>query len=123
MKLVMCGAAVLAFALSASVQAADQETAATQPPRSPGHSKPQSTCTSQHLEQPDLSASDLLSRNFDIKAAVPGGIWLQKKNEVFYCNSGIVKDGDTMCWKLRAPVKGQNCEDAIGKVKARDIRG
>jgi hypothetical protein len=52
-----------------------------------------------------------LAKDYDIKAAVPGGIWLQKKQEVFYCNAGVVKEGETMCWKLRKPVTGQRCKE------------
>lgn len=118
MKMAMIGAAALVFVFSAAVQATDQQATAL-----PGAGKVEGTCASQHVAEPNLSATDLLSRDFDIKAAIPGGIWLQKKQEVFFCNSGIVKDGDTMCWKLRKPVGGQSCNDAIDQASAKDPRG
>ena len=82
-----------------------------------------STCASQHQERPGVAAWDLVADGYEIKAAVPGGIWLQKRKDVFYCNSGIVRDDETMCWKIRAPLKGQNCTDAINKARAKDLRG
>ena len=47
---------------------------------------------------------------FDIKAAVPGGLWVQKDREVYFCNSGRALDNDVLCWRLREPVKGQVCQ-------------
>jgi hypothetical protein len=88
-------------------------------PRSPDGTV--ATCTSQHEAQPGVSAADLLDRSYVIKAAVPGGVWLQKKNEVFYCNAGVTRDDETMCWKLRVPLKGQNCKEAIGQTVSREI--
>lgn len=116
MKTALFGAAALVLAFSAAAQVADQQATAL-----PG-AKVEGTCASQHAGQPNLSATDLLAKDFDIKAAVPGGLWLQKKQEVFYCNSGVVKDGDTMCWKLHKPVAGQNCSDAINQASSKDPR-
>ncbi len=81
----------------------------------------EATCASQHQEQPGLSTSDLLADSFEIKAAVPGGVWLQKKKDVFYCNSGVTRDDETMCWKLRAPLRGQNCTDAISRARSKAL--
>jgi hypothetical protein len=81
------------------------------------------TCASQHQEKPGVATWDLLADGYEVKAAVPGGLWLQKRKDVFYCNSGIVRDDETMCWKIRAPLKGQNCNDAIDKARAKDLRG
>ncbi|MGQ3301705.1 hypothetical protein [Reyranella sp.] len=81
------------------------------------------TCASQHQEKPGVATWDLLADGYEIKAAVPGGVWLQKRKDVYYCNSGIVRDDETMCWKIRAPLKGQNCADAISKARAKDLRG
>ncbi|MBM3646424.1 MAG: hypothetical protein FJX11_01400 [Alphaproteobacteria bacterium] len=50
------------------------------------------TCQSQYIEAPGLSAAALLARGYDIKAAVPGALWLQKDREVFFCNTGRVLD-------------------------------
>ena len=65
---------------------------------------------SQHVEAPGVSAAALISRGFDIKAAVPGGLWVQKDREVYFCNSGRALDNDVLCWRLREPVKGQICQ-------------
>lgn len=84
------------------------------PPQAPAPSPsppaaPTRTCQSQHLEQPGVSAAALIGRGYDIKAAIPGGLWVQKDREVFFCNSGLALDGDVLCWRLREPVKGQAC--------------
>jgi hypothetical protein len=68
------------------------------------------TCMSQHVEAPGVSAAALIGRGYDIKAAVPGGLWVQKDREVYFCNSGRALDNDVLCWRLREPVKGQICQ-------------
>jgi hypothetical protein len=102
---------------SAVPQVGQQSAAIPQSSVMPG----EATCASQHLEQPGLSTSDLLADSYEIKAAVPGGVWLQKKKDVFYCNSGVTKDDETMCWKLRAPLRGQNCTDAINRTRSKPL--
>ena len=71
-----------------------------------------------------LETSDLLAESFEIKAAVPGGggVWLQKKT-VFFCNSGVTRDDETMCWKIRAPLKGQNSIDAQNRSRSKALPG
>jgi len=81
-----------------------------------------STCASQHQERPGLSTWDLLADSYEIKAAVPGGVWLQKKKDVFFCNSGVLRDDETMCWKIRAPLRGQNCTEVLNRARSKDIR-
>jgi hypothetical protein len=85
-----------------------QQPAAQQqaPPQAPAGQ----TCMSQHVEAPGMSAAALITRGFDIKAAVPGGLWVQKDREVYFCNSGRALDNDVLCWRLREPVKGQVCQ-------------
>lgn len=104
--------------LDSSGPQASPQTAAIPHSTVPG----EATCASQHQEQPGISTSDLLAESFEIKAAVPGGVWLQKKKDVFFCNSGVTKDDETMCWKIRAPLKGQDCTEAMSKARAKDIR-
>ena len=104
------------FAVSTEQQAAPQMAATT-----PATLAGETTCASQHQERPGVSTSDLLADSYEIKAAVPGGVWLQKKKDVFYCNSGITKDDETMCWKLRAPMKGQNCIDAQNRSRSKAL--
>jgi len=102
---------------SSDPQAGPQSAAIPQSSVMPG----EATCASQHLEQPGLSTSDLLADSYEIKAAVPGGIWLQKKKDVFYCNSGVTRDDETMCWKIRAPLRGQNCTDAVNRARSKAL--
>jgi hypothetical protein len=102
---------------SSGPQAGPQSAAVPQYSVMPG----EATCASQHLEQPGLSTSDLLADSYEIKAAVPGGIWLQKKKDVFYCNSGVTRDDETMCWKIRAPLRGQNCTDAVNRARSKAL--
>lgn len=80
-------------------------------------------CTAQHQKYVGVSTSDLLARDFEIKSAVPGGIWLQKKKEVFYCNSGVTADNDTMCWKITPPVRGLDCNTVRNGATARALGG
>lgn len=68
------------------------------------------SCISQHVEAPGVSAAALITRGYDIKAAVPGGLWVQKDREVYFCNSGRALDSEVLCWRLREPVKGQVCQ-------------
>lgn len=105
------------FTDSNGPQVAQQSAAIPQSSVMPG----EATCASQHQEQPGLSTSDLLADSYEIKAAVPGGVWLQKKKDVFYCNSGVTRDDETMCWKIRAPLKGQNCTDAQNRARSKAL--
>jgi hypothetical protein len=107
------------FGDSAVARAEAQYAAAPRPVVAAG----EGTCASQHQERPGVATWDLLSDGYEIKAAVPGGLWLQKRKDVYYCNAGIIRDDETMCWKIRAPLKGQNCADAINKARAKDLRG
>jgi hypothetical protein len=106
-----------AFTDATGPQGTQQTAAAPQSSAMPG----EATCASQHQEQPGLSTSDLLADSYEIKAAVPGGVWLQKKKDVFYCNSGVTRDDETMCWKLRSPMKGQNCSDAQNRARSKAL--
>lgn len=78
-------------------------------PQQPPQQKPP-TCVSQYSEAPAMSPGLLISTGFDIKAAIPGGLWMQKDKEVYFCNSGRAADGEILCWRLRVPVKGQSCQ-------------
>jgi hypothetical protein len=93
---------VLVGAAHAQQPAAQQQA----PPQAPAGQ----TCMSQHVEAPGTSAAALITRGFDIKAAVPGGLWVQKDREVYFCNSGRALDNDVLCWRLREPIKGQVCQ-------------
>ncbi|WP_289295772.1 hypothetical protein [uncultured Reyranella sp.] len=117
------GAVAFAQTTALSPSAGAQMGAAPQTAVAPQVTMPgEVTCSSQHQEQPGITTADLLSDSYEIKAAVPGGVWLQKKKDVFYCNAGVTRDDETMCWKIRAPVKGQNCNEALSKARAKDLR-
>ena len=93
------------FVLMGTAHAQQQQPPAAQPQAPAGQ-----LCMSQHVEAPGVSAAALITRGFDIKAAVPGGLWVQKDREVYFCNSGRAPDNDVLCWRLREPVKGQICQ-------------
>ncbi len=78
-------------------------------PQQPPQQKPQ-TCLSQYSEAASMSAGLLISMGYEIQAAIPGGLWLKKDKEVYFCNTGRAVDGEILCWKLRVPVKGQSCQ-------------
>lgn len=102
-------AIALAFLLVGTAHAQQQPTA--QPPQpAPGQQAPTLSCMSQHVETPGMSAAALINRGYDIKAAIPGGLWVQKDREVYFCNSGRALDNEVLCWRLREPLKGQPCQ-------------
>ena len=99
------------FVVLAAASAFAQQPA-PQPPGVPPSAQvpPGQTCLSQHIEAPGVSAAALISKGYDIKGAIPGGLWIQKDREVYFCNSGRALDNDVICWRLREPVKGQPCQ-------------
>jgi hypothetical protein len=113
-------AITVAALLMGSAHAQQRPPAGQQPPpaqpQQPAQQAPQQapaapmSCMSQHVEAPGVSAASLITRGYDIKAAVPGGLWVQKDREVFFCNSGRALDNEILCWRLREPVKGQACQ-------------
>ncbi len=82
--------------LMASGVASAQTPPAGQPQAAPA-------CLTQYTQVPGESASSMINAGYEIKAAVPGGLWLQKGKEVFYCNSGRPTDAEALCWRLRDP--------------------
>ena len=93
---------------------------AQQGPAGPGQASTDDTkCAIQHEPKPGVSAAGLLTEEYQIKGAVPGGLWLQKNKDAFYCNSGLVADGDTMCWKLVRPASTASCADLARKTTAK----
>jgi len=102
-------AIALAFLLVGTAYGQQQPAAQQQQPPAPGQA-PTLSCMSQHVEAPGVSAAALIGRGYDIKAAIPGGLWVQKDREVYFCNSGRALDNEVLCWRLREPVKGQPCQ-------------
>ena len=75
------------------------------------HAQQANNCMSQYAEAPaGTTPASLISAGHDIKAGWAGGLWLQKGKDVYFCNSGIVREDATLCWKLREPVKNQPCQ-------------
>ncbi len=71
---------------------------------------PLKTCVSQYADAPGRTPAGLLATGYDIKAAVTGGLWLQKDRDVFYCNSsGRLEEKQSLCWQLREPAAGGLC--------------
>ena len=100
--------AIAVVSVLAGIAHAQQQPAAQQ--QAPQQAPAVQMCMSQHVEAPGVSAAALITRGYDIKAAVPGGLWVQKDREVYFCNSGRALDNDVLCWRLREPVKGQICQ-------------
>ena len=71
---------------------------------------PKSTCVNQYADAPGVTAIKLIRDGYEIKAGWPGGLWLQKNLETFFCNTGRQLDGEALCWTLTDPVKGGPCQ-------------
>jgi hypothetical protein len=105
-------AAIALASLLAGTALAQQPPTAQPPPQQqqPPAKAPMTSCVSQHVEAPGMSAAGLIAKGYDIKAAIPGGLWVQKDREVYFCNSGRALDNEVLCWRLREPLKGQACQ-------------
>ncbi len=76
----------------------------------PPSAVPLRACVSQYVDVPGRTPAGLIAAGYDIKAAVTGGLWLQKDRDVFYCNSsGRLEDKQSICWQLREPAAGGLC--------------
>ena len=104
-----------ASVLSAAVYAQTANMTSTQGPVT------DAKCAVQHEARPGVSAASILAEDYEIKSSVPGGLWLQKKKDAFYCNAGLVAEGDTMCWQLVRPMNSESCADARRKSSVRPI--
>ncbi len=60
-----------------------------------------SSCLTQYTPMPGQSAITMIRAGYEIKAAVPNGLWLQKDKDLYYCNSGRPIEGDVQCWQMR----------------------
>jgi hypothetical protein len=67
------------------------------------------TCANQYADAEGVTPAQLITGGFDIKAGWPGGMWLQKGKETYFCNTGRPTDGTAICWTLREPVRGGAC--------------
>jgi len=71
---------------------------------------PAAKCVYQFADANGVTAANLIAGGFDIKAGWPGGLWLQKGKETYFCNTGRAPEDTMLCWTLREPVKGQACQ-------------
>lgn len=62
---------------------------------------PAPSCLTQYTPMPGQSAITMIRAGYEIKAAVPNGLWLQKDKDIYYCNSGRPIEGDVQCWQMR----------------------
>jgi len=77
---------------------AQPQAAAPRPIQAPA---PAPSCLTQYSPMPGQSAITMIRAGYDIKAAVPNGLWLQKDKDLYYCNSGRPIEGDVQCWQMR----------------------
>lgn len=111
MKMLVAGASALAVlvAVAAGTIAYSQQTAAPKPGQAPAQLSGQAqapgqvapSCLTQYTPTPGQSAITMIKAGYEIKAAVPNGLWLQKDKDVYYCNSGRPIETDAQCWQLR----------------------
>ena len=112
MKMLVAGASALAVlaAVAAGTIAYSQQPAAPKPAQVPGQVQGQPgqaqqqtapSCLTQYTPVPGQSAITMIKAGYEIKAAVPNGLWLQKDKDVYYCNSGRPIETDAQCWQLR----------------------
>jgi hypothetical protein len=102
LKSILMSAALL---LSAASAAHAQQTAPAAPAAAAAR-----TCINQYADAQGITPAHLVNTGFEIKAAFPGGLWLSKGKETYYCNSGNPPDSAVICWSLREPVKGGPCQ-------------
>lgn len=53
------------------------------------------------VAMPGQSAIIMIRAGYEIKAAVPSGLWLPKDKDVHYCSSGRPIEGDARCRQMR----------------------
>lgn len=100
-------AAVAVVTIAYSQQSAGPRPGQVQTPgqmQAPGQVQaqpPGSSCLTQYTPMPGQSAITMIRAGYEIKAAVPNGLWLQKDKDVYYCSSGRPIEGDVQCWQMR----------------------
>lgn len=115
MKMLVVGAvalAVMAAVAGGTVAYSQQPPAPNRPGQMPGQGVGQAqaptlqqpaspSCLTQYNAIPSQSAITMIRAGYEIKAAVPNGLWLQKDKDLYYCNSGRPIEGDAQCWQMR----------------------
>jgi|GEM_PF-661658 len=72
-----------------------------QPPGQVQARPPGPSCLTQYTPMPGQSAITMIRAGYEIKAAVPNGLWLQREKDVYYCSSGRPIEGEVQCWQMR----------------------
>ncbi len=111
MKMLFAGASALAVAVlvGAGTIAYSQQSAVPGRPAAPVQGaqppgqtqQPAASCLTQYNPVPGQSAITMIRAGYEIKAAVPNGLWLQKDKDLHYCNSGRPVEGEVQCWQMR----------------------
>jgi len=111
MKMLFAGASALAVVVlvAAGTIAYSQQSAVPGRPAAPvqGAQPPGQTqqtaasCLTQYNPVAGQSAITMIRAGYEIKAAVPNGLWLQKDKDLHYCNSGRPVEGEVQCWQMR----------------------
>lgn len=94
-------AAVAAGTIAYSQQSTGPKPGQAQPPGQVQAPAQASSCLTQYTPMPGQSTITMIRAGYEIRAAVPNGLWLQKDKDVYYCNSGRPIEGDVQCWQMR----------------------
>lgn len=94
-------AAIAAGTIAYSQQSTGPKPGQAQPPGQVQAPAQAASCLTQYTPMPGQSAITMIRAGYEIKAAVPNGLWLQKDKDVYYCNSGRPIEGDAQCWQMR----------------------
>jgi hypothetical protein len=84
--------------------------AQSQPAHAPVPATAGKTCANQYKDAQGVTPAKLLRDGFEIRAGWPGGLWLQKSKDAYFCNSGRVLEGAVLCWTMQEPVNGATCQ-------------
>jgi hypothetical protein len=97
-------ASLFALTLMVAIAAAAEAQQPSPPPTAT------STCSYQYKDAPGTTPAQLLGRGFEIKTGWPGGLWLQKDKDAYFCNSGRTTKGAVICWTMIDPVDSASCQ-------------
>ncbi len=96
---VLVAAGTIAYSQQSAVPGRPAQTQGTQPPGQTQQTA--ASCLTQYNPVPGQSAITMIRAGYEIKAAVPNGLWLQKDKDLHYCNSGRPVEGEVQCWQMR----------------------
>lgn len=96
---VLVGAGTIAYSQQSAVPGRTAQPQGAQPPGQTQQTP--ASCLTQYNPVPGQSAITMIRAGYEIKAAVPNGLWLQKDKDLHYCNSGRPVEGEVQCWQMR----------------------